>query len=693
MVRVSDRCVTIAHGLRRQQECAEGVWCRICIGRLMSSSFALILSAGHWRNDPTLPVQTSNKLEIQTFYTRDQGGVKTMEMLDFEGTGTLSLFIERGEWSGHPYQPNVNHRECRFSALTEDNVDGDRKTSDPLLKSIFEAERESTFENPPPTLFFYEVQANTTGQPIHSLSNLMMQCQGNAEVTSRRGIIQGETAHPLSMKSLKRLATVLGYHIDEANLKKKAQGSSTTEIGTLLGSIILGALDVPLKTGKDVGEFVKKCQLLQFFENDDFTGKVPVADLLHKLGFILRTLCPVRVAIPEGQHRMALACFCMTGFFEPSSKAPLERVDMSSSKYSTTLMNKKKFRDLQIFRGMLARVVVPTGKDIATEARSLIAMGSAVTLNASRALTTTADSILFDILRHVTRNETKFEFARKKSSSTLFDLTSPGWGFNEYWSTNADAYKRYLAFTVKAINDVSLVHKEWNGVLRKVSTNNNMNWTGFVRNSTEILKCAGSHYFVNEKDKEADLKKMANIVQWACMSKESTNRLQVFLNGVPPTFLQRGTLKDTGRGYFRGFGFLDSTCRGPLRDIFRYVHNKAYYEAWLLQELSVRDAPAVEEARILEEWLHDPNVDYQEMVRKYAIDEAEKTIVFKNHKESIGDKLYNTGKQDKTTGLNIPTAFQGLNLVDASIAQYVFNGFIEATVKFGMDPVIGVDNI
>ena len=383
----------------------------------------------------------------------------------------------------------------------------------------------------------------------------------------------------------------------------------------------------------------------------------------------------------------------MTGFFEPSSKAPLERVKMSSSRHYKTLMRNKKFSDLQIFQKMLVRIVLPSGKDISKQARSLIAMGSAVTLNASRALTTNADSILQDMLRHVTRYETVPESGDKESRVTLFDLTNSGWGFEEYWCTNAEAYKRYLSFTVKAINDLSFDLDDWNCVLRKVSTNNAMAWEAFIRSSTESLKWAGPHYFVNEKDKEGNLKKMANIVQWACMSKESINRLDVFLNGVPPTFPQRGTLKDTARGYFRGFDFLDSTCRGPLRDIFRHVHNKAYYEAWLLQELSVRDAPAVEEARILEEWLHDPNVDYQEMVRKYAIDEAEKTIVFKNHKESIGDKLYNTGKQDKTTGLNIPTAFQGLNLVDASIAQYVFNGFIEATVKFGMDPVIGVDDI
>ena len=160
-----------------------------------------------------------------------------------------------------------------------------------MLKSIFEAKGESTFQNPPPTLFFYEVQANKEGLPIHSLSNLMMQCQGDTGVTSRRGIINGETAHPLTKESLKRLAAVLGYHIDESKLKKKAKAK--TDIATLLGSIILGALNVPLKTGPDVRRFVEKCQLLQFFENDKFDGNVPVADHLHKLGFIRRTLCPV----------------------------------------------------------------------------------------------------------------------------------------------------------------------------------------------------------------------------------------------------------------------------------------------------------------------------------------------------------------------------------------------------------------
>ena len=123
------------------------------------------------------------------------------------------------------------------------------------------------------------------------------------------------------------------------------------------------------------------------------------------------------------------------------------------------------------------------------------------------------------------------------------------------------------------------------------------------------------------------------------------------------------------------------------------MHNKAYYEAWLLQELSVRNAPEKAEGTMLEDWLVNPDVDYQEMVREYGIDEAEKTIEFFNHKErNIGDKLFNTGK-DKSTGLNLPTAFQGLNLVDTSIAQYVFNGFIEAVVKYGMDPVVGADTI
>ena len=68
-------------------------------------------------------------------------------------------------------------------------------------------------------------------------------------------------------------------------------------------------------------------------------------------------------------------------------------------------------------------------------------------------------------------------------------------------------------FTVKAINDLSFDHDDWNCVLRKVSTNNAMSWEAFVRSSTESLKWAGPHYFVNEKDKEGDLKKMANIVR------------------------------------------------------------------------------------------------------------------------------------------------------------------------------------
>ena len=310
-----------------------------------------------------------------------------------------------------------------------------------------------------------------------------------------------------------------------------------------------------------------------------------------------------------------------------------------------------------------------------------------MTENASRAITITVDAILQCILDAVSSDDAKVRGPDKiEKTLKLSDFTEHGWGFKEYWSScsssNSGHYGDYLLFTSRIIESVCKKNEGWRSIL--TTAQNSGTWVGVITSNTGQLTKVGVQYF-SEKPRERDvmLKKLGFIVQWACMTSESCNRLQLLLSGDTSKHAQRSQLSPATLAYFRTFEFLDGVCLGPIRDIYRMVHNKAYYEAHLMQELSMIK-PAIY-ATELENWLGDPNVDYQAKLNEKEA--SGKPYNFANNKEGLTPgELFNAGS------LNIVPARDGLDLVDVSVVQYVFNGFVEAVVKYGMNPVIKIDN-
>ena len=57
----------------------------------------------------------------------------------------LCMLTERGMFSGHPMQPNMNHRQMNYESFLSETVDKHGEVQPPLQKSIFENKIEMNF--------------------------------------------------------------------------------------------------------------------------------------------------------------------------------------------------------------------------------------------------------------------------------------------------------------------------------------------------------------------------------------------------------------------------------------------------------------------------------------------------------------------------------------------------------------------
>lgn len=71
----------------------------------------------------------------------------------------ITFFAERGVYSGHPYQPAVNHREMSFRIFTHSRQSGDHKTAAMIDSMVFPTESNSFSVGNVMSMFFYEIEA------------------------------------------------------------------------------------------------------------------------------------------------------------------------------------------------------------------------------------------------------------------------------------------------------------------------------------------------------------------------------------------------------------------------------------------------------------------------------------------------------------------------------------------------------
>jgi hypothetical protein len=259
-------------------------------------------------------VLSSIKGSIDDDWTEIQ---RTQAKLDcFAG---LTLFAERGRYSGHVYQPNVNHRTMDFNSFHDTRPTADGGVGKPLIHSmLYPTESNSFSMGNKMSFYFYEVeQAEHPAFPILSPSGLSIDHGEERFFQTCR--IKNTNAKNLSNETFENTLAIFSLK-RQRNLENKAV--CTWEIASFIEKIC----SYPIGTKEGLQQLVTAYGLGWLYEvNDD-----PLPNQLLELSTLIRAVTPMRVAAFDGRHRFNLCCYFATGFFHPTACMKLERQDFGA---------------------------------------------------------------------------------------------------------------------------------------------------------------------------------------------------------------------------------------------------------------------------------------------------------------------------------------------------------------------------
>ena len=651
--------------------------------------------------------------------------VEFVETTTFEGLGILSLLMERGGWSGQIYQPRVNHRECKFSVFTTGNLENGESKSEPLLTSMFDNSPESKFDQITPiSVFFYEVGVSgTAGCPMTTLNTLSTSIgdqEKNAvspdatadenppdasplvmeqststptktegRIVQRRGFLENEQAYPLTRDGFKRLCHVLGKNTTGA-------GEVTLEDQV---RFMDQAINTQIKSAADVSAFLAEKELECFFSDEEMESGT-VSDLLQKLGFIIRSLCPVRIAVPEGQHRMALTAFCTTGYFDPSATAPLSHSSLEESPHFESLVNCRGFEHMQIHGAVRVRVITPAQRfeNLPDSVSALSRYGDNVTAASSKSLNVTLDDLVVKLLEKLKTEKvvkTKIGKGRREKNTdpqvlNLMEILPDEWGYHNFWGSSGKADRNtlenvlYVLFFVMA-TDLETQKEAWPKAVKKGGSTNDTSWEHVVNACCpQSLKQIQAQVIGKglPRSTHNQIHVVVLIIRFLCMNRESMNRLERFLVSKSLSEYEQGhSTKGTPvRSSLFSMDFLVRIFRSTLIDAFRPIHNKCLVEAHVIHVLmsekfggEAQNIATTTQERLL----NDPKTNYAEALP--------------SHLRGFFAKI---PQKTAAYGYFVMEQFQSkffrphLNHLFFAMSHHLIDDIIATFLEYGADPII-----
>jgi hypothetical protein len=380
----------------------------------------------------------------------------------------LTLFAERGVFSGHVYQPRVNHRELNFSSYHRGD---DIKGSDPMMKSMLIVKPETHFscgnkislflyevkevnlseegmvlETPAPLWFDYIVGNDTKNAaeivPDDALDNAVAALQKNRK---RRffgtGHIKQYRACKLSVATFERALQLFGLRRNEYY-----RSYSTVQVEEAC-SFIRFISEISLGNNENVNAFLEKYGLTHIYQD----GTKEPQRVLQELSMIVRSLVPLRVAAYDGRHRFALCCYCATGYFHPTNALEMESVSfkelVGNCSYRGEGVLDLKFEDCEVFKQQRIKVAVSqenvSFEDICLD---LAALGRITTASQMQNVEITWCSLCSEAIEFIMNSQ---EFKRMKPLN-----------FESYWADPAvDVYSALLTPLKKYFQGLDITRK------------------------------------------------------------------------------------------------------------------------------------------------------------------------------------------------------------------------------------------
>lgn len=250
----------------------------------------------------------------------------------------LFLLSERGPTSRAMYQPDCNHRngdDTFFNSRTYDEAN--RKWNPPMMQSFLDnSPKEHFTENFPITILPYEVEIvdDMSVVPLRQCLRTHQEAvvdKPDGTSANGKGILKNLQANLLGHKAFSDLCKLFGYKWTpresyDGDEKIQYQGIVRMEDWLDFLCIFDGGLmgwDKNLMDWRVGGNF---CHFLEHFPSLNFEYDVDLEERqnINVLSYYIRSICSVRIAIPDGQHRGQILCYTQHGNLDIRGRFPLQ---------------------------------------------------------------------------------------------------------------------------------------------------------------------------------------------------------------------------------------------------------------------------------------------------------------------------------------------------------------------------------
>lgn len=318
----------------------------------------------------------------------------------------MTFFAERGGYSGHVYQPAINHREMLFGTFVDERQGISDTRMSPMNDSmVFPDEGNSFSRGHLMSLYFYEAQDGECNVPILSPAPLTYVDDGENGKNRLHimGRMEGKTVEALTPETFEQTLKIFGLKRKSgASSKDRVSAKEVAEFMTKLGEHKLG-------TVQDLQAFVSQFDMGWLYEVTD----EPIQKQLHYFAALLRALTPMRVAAYDGRHRFNLCCYFVSGNYNPSAS-----LSMKEQNFEETFRRKVwkdgedgepleqllevKYENCAVFQSQTVMVTLPKSNATTKAAfESMIRYGSSATANQALVVETTLNTLMPEFIQYL----------------------------------------------------------------------------------------------------------------------------------------------------------------------------------------------------------------------------------------------------------------------------------------------------
>ena len=453
--------------------------------------------------------------------------------------GLLSAFMERGLFTGHGFMAEeANHRDIGIDWWT--NKDTTQKCS--MIESLIRHDATLRFDAGGDIISVFVHGLRDVSNPDADLTDIVP-LRSQFEVTRLGEERYGQKYIYAEHRAMKVLnGQVFMRCCEFFNLDVTVENDNPTSAQIISLFTYLAGFDTSSITG--MKRMYDECDMKTIFDWDETVKHVKDIYSMHFIfGHILRTFVDLRLIGFDGQHRLMLMMYFITGYFKPNNAIPLRRMSFEEGGFGT--------RDESQMQVWARKMLFNVGTHTDFPSKPVSTKRLCADLHMAGKIITEAQS------HHI--NLSWKEFIKKTFNrlGTVAALT-----FGNYWikesktGTQTDMVWESIMTSIATALFAEIQSSHRARVLLKIESNAGQDTSGWSTNESSTVKtallkefkmwsCVG-HWIGNILTTV-----MYNLIRVMCLTPTSQSDFLKFFNGYVVTHPQRGTILESS--YFHDF--------------------------------------------------------------------------------------------------------------------------------------------